>query len=132
MEQKLSASWRAKVALALPLIYMAVIFRFSAMTGSSLHISVSDKLLHTVEYTGLSFLLYIAFRYGLGWTINRSTWWAVGTTVLYGLSDEWHQSFVPGRDSSILDIAADATGALLAQAGLFLIRTIRRHNGLSS
>ncbi|HHB76440.1 MAG TPA: VanZ family protein, partial [Desulfobulbus sp.] len=31
--------------------------------------------------------------------------------LLYGVSDEWHQSFVPGRTPDILDIAADTFGA---------------------
>ena len=32
----------------------------------------------------------------------------------YGMSDEWHQSFVPGRDADWLDLAADTLGALIA------------------
>ena len=34
-------------------------------------------------------------------------------TVLYGISDEFHQSFVPSRDASVLDVLADLAGALL-------------------
>ncbi len=33
---------------------------------------------------------------------------------LYGISDEWHQSFVVGRSSDVLDWLADASGAALA------------------
>lgn len=33
---------------------------------------------------------------------------------LYGLSDEWHQSFVPGRDADLLDWVADTLGASIA------------------
>ena len=33
---------------------------------------------------------------------------------LYGASDEWHQSFVPGRDADILDWLADTLGASIA------------------
>ena len=33
---------------------------------------------------------------------------------VYGISDEWHQSFVPGRDASVLDWVADTIGAVIA------------------
>ena len=34
--------------------------------------------------------------------------------VVYGVSDEWHQAFVPGRMADIADVAADAVGAVVA------------------
>lgn len=40
--------------------------------------------------------------------------WAVVITVLYGLTDEWHQSFTPGRSVEWLDVLADALGAVVA------------------
>jgi len=39
--------------------------------------------------------------------------------TLYGMSDEWHQSFVHGRDASGFDVLADAAGALLVSVFLF-------------
>jgi VanZ family protein len=44
--------------------------------------------------------------------------------VLYGLSDEWHQSFVPGRTPSTGDLVADSVGVLVGYAAAlrFLIR----------
>jgi VanZ family protein len=36
----------------------------------------------------------------------------LAAAVLYGVSDEWHQSFVPGRDPSWDDLATDAVGAV--------------------
>ncbi|MCK5831984.1 MAG: VanZ family protein [Methylococcales bacterium] len=38
---------------------------------------------------------------------------------LYGLSDEWHQSFVPGRDADVMDWVADTLGALIALCILY-------------
>ena len=54
--------------------------------------------------------------------------------VSYGLTDEFHQSFVPGRTPELRDLAADAlgaaAGALLAWAwGIVLAVRARRHAG---
>lgn len=37
--------------------------------------------------------------------------------LVFGLSDEWHQSFVPGRMAEGWDFLADAAGALLGAGG---------------
>ncbi len=47
--------------------------------------------------------------------------------VLYAISDEWHQKFVPGRSASIWDVAIDAAGVIL---GLALFHAIRTHRPL--
>lgn len=36
----------------------------------------------------------------------------IGWCAAYALSDEWHQSFVPGRDASVFDLAVDVLGVL--------------------
>jgi VanZ family protein len=43
-------------------------------------------------------------------------WLAVVITSIYGMTDEWHQSFVPGRSVDIADWVADTLGAMLAVA----------------
>ena len=45
-------------------------------------------------------------------TLPRA-WVAVLVATMYGVSDEWHQAFVPTRTADALDIAADAAGALI-------------------
>lgn len=42
--------------------------------------------------------------------------------LLYGMSDEFHQSFVPDRTPSVLDVAADTVGACIG----IVIRTRKR------
>jgi len=59
------------------------------------------KLAHAAEYAVLGALLLRA----LG-----MTWPAIAVGVLYGVSDEVHQAFVPGRMGSPLDVAIDAVG----------------------
>jgi VanZ family protein len=48
---------------------------------------------------------------------------AVAITVAYGLVDELHQSLVPGRVSSFMDLAADAAGATLGVALVLAVQT---------
>ena len=42
------------------------------------------------------------------------SWWAVGAVAVFGATDEWHQSFTPGRAVEFADWIADTAGALLA------------------
>ena len=59
-------------------------------------------------------LLALAFGYGLGWRGKR--WWLLPwlLMVLYASSDEFHQRFVAGRHSTIVDVGIDSLGAGLA------------------
>jgi VanZ family protein len=46
-------------------------------------------------------------------------WWAVLIVSLFGMTDEWHQSFTPGRAVEIADWVADTLGAITA-VGLYI------------
>jgi VanZ family protein len=46
--------------------------------------------------------------------------------VGYGVTDEWHQSFVPNRHADVRDVAADAIGALAAAVAVGAWSIIRR------
>jgi VanZ family protein len=77
----------------------------------------ADKVAHVC--------LYAVLGAALAWG-GRRTWKRSPHVLLlllgslYGASDEWHQSFVPGRDSSPWDWAADNVGVLLGYV-LFLL-----------
>ncbi|MDX8397738.1 MAG: VanZ family protein [Mariprofundaceae bacterium] len=71
-----------------------------------------DKLIHIAAYALMAYLAWQAFSHH----IQRHTILAIVTvlfTSLYGVSDEFHQSFVAGRDADIWDWLADTMGALL-------------------
>lgn len=53
----------------------------------------------------------------------RLAWTAFGFTVLYAVSDEFHQRFVPTRDGRVADLLIDGAGAGLA---LLLLRVARK------
>jgi len=69
---------------------------------------------HLIEYGGLGFFCLLALR------LDRHLSWfgaAVGAMVLtslYGISDEWHQAYVPGREVDVRDWMADTAGGCLA------------------
>jgi VanZ family protein len=109
------------------LVYAAMIFYLSSLTRFSEELPSFfgfDKLVHFFEY------------YPLGWLICR---WLVSAErpffrkhailltmvvgISYGLSDEWHQSFVPGRDASLWDALFNASGVAVAA---FTYRILRR------
>ncbi len=81
-----------------------------------------DKIIHLVEYLFYGCTLLLAFsRSKSEKVIKNSTSLSIITGLLYAISDEIHQLWVPGRDCSILDFTADAVGLLL---GIFLFHKL--------
>lgn len=77
-----------------------------------------DKLAHAVVYGILAWTAQRAFFHQSWWEAGRK--WSIALAIafatLYGLTDEFHQSFVPGRVSSVLDLGADVLGAIVAMS----------------
>jgi VanZ family protein len=72
-----------------------------------------DKLYHAGAYFIMALLAWRVVRHLFDKPIIVC-FMSVGFCSLYGFSDEWHQSFVWGRESDIADWVADTTGATLA------------------
>jgi VanZ family protein len=71
------------------------------------------ELAHVVEYAVLAGLTLRALGAYVTAGGKRLTLIAWAIAAAYGLSDEFHQSFVPHRDASLLDVGFDAFGAAL-------------------
>jgi len=114
--------------LWLPVVlYMAFIFGLSSVSNTPDLPGGSDKGLHAVLYAGLGALLIRALAGGLRRPITLAM--ALAATViggLYGVSDEFHQHFVPPRQVEALDVVADTIGAGTAAFALFGWSTARR------
>ena len=81
-----------------------------------------DKVVHVLEYLVLGVLLARACRASFKLPVPIGTaLFAVGVGLCIGASDEFVQSFVPGRMSSVNDLLADATGLLIAQFVFLLV-----------
>jgi len=80
-----------------------------------------DKLLHAVAYAVLAALSVGALARARAGAFARAAAIAALLAAAYGATDEWHQSFVPGRDADPWDWAADVAGAIAGAAGMALI-----------
>jgi VanZ family protein len=73
------------------------------------------KCAHFTEYFILSLLIFRGIRAGeKGWHLR----WALATVLIvfgYAALDEFHQSFVPGRQAAFTDVLIDASGGIAAQ-----------------
>jgi VanZ family protein len=108
----------------LALFYALLIFAVSAIPSLSappLGIVLEDKIIHFFEFGVFSFLLFLAFYHSGSEFVKRHVFLlssAVG--VVYALSDELHQKFVPGRTCEFLDFVADFLGIALVQLGIWI------------
>jgi VanZ family protein len=103
--------------------WMALIFFFSSQPQLP---SAPDPWADLIFKKGAHFTVYavlaVLFRRAL--PLSRRIWalsWMF--TVVYAASDEWHQSFVPGRHPQPTDVLIDACGAA---AGLLIFWWLQR------
>jgi VanZ family protein len=106
-------------------MWAAVLFLLSATPldlDRDWWLGANDKLVHLGLYAVLGAALAFARARGTK-TVSHLAMIAIGAA--YGVSDEWHQSFVPGRVPSVGDWLADAAGVALGY-GLVLLVVYRR------
>jgi VanZ family protein len=72
-----------------------------------------DKLYHAGAYFIMGLLAWRSFKHLVSSSIILAML-SIAFCSLYGLSDEWHQSFVVGRESDSADWVADTSGSILA------------------
>jgi len=100
--------------LVAPLSLMALIFYLSAQPSVGPELPAWTRVVaHFTEYFALAALWIWALAPGMG---RRALAVGFAIAVLYAISDEWHQSFVEGRDSDPLDVLVDTLGAITATA----------------
>lgn len=96
-----------------PILWASFIFFLSSLTpgrvaGIAWIDLVVKKSAHMFEYAVLWVLLYRA---------SQKKYTSLLLTVIYAVTDEYHQSFVPGRHSAFMDIGFDALGGTIAMIG---------------
>ncbi len=95
-------------------IWMAATFAVSHQSRVEIPFGAPDYIGHGVSYAVLGALLMRALAggtlRGMGTGLILP---AVLIAAVYGVSDEFHQSFIPGRMASVSDVVADTIGALI-------------------
>jgi VanZ family protein len=106
---------------------MAAIFVGSSISDPAVPAAVSDVSLHVAGYFGLTLLISRALARGT-WSgvtlLTLSAAWTIA--VVYGLTIEWHQSFVPNRHAELRDVGSNAIGAFAAAVSVAAWGIIRR------
>jgi VanZ family protein len=110
----------------LPLVlHGLVVFYFSSQTRFFIQppeFFSSDKLYHFLEYTVLGILAGRVIR---AYAIDFRSLSSVGAVTLfcliYGVGDEFHQWFVPGRSATVGDILADTVGGWAGATAYFFL-----------
>ena len=103
-------------------LWMGLIFIGSSQSDLPTHPNdaidtMAKKAIHGVEYGVLAALLWRALAQGRrSTTRNAVTLKVLFGCLLYALSDELHQRFIPGRRGSLVDVGFDAIGILTALA----------------
>ena len=107
-------------------LIMGIIFYLSHLPGDAVRLPLFpgfDKLAHAFAYGSLAG----AFLYSLQPHTHGSNRLFIAVLVvlfciIWGIGDEFHQSFIPGRSVSYWDVVADGVGALLV-VGYWFIKT---------
>lgn len=103
------------------LLVMAAIFLLSSRSTLPKPESISGELFSIAGHFGAYFALAVTLWWAFGLvdlSARQRALLAFAGAVLYGISDEWHQSFVPGRMPDWRDLVTDAIGAA---AGVWVI-----------
>ena len=93
--------------------YVALIFYLSHQSdpAGDLDLPISDKILHFFEYFLLIFFTLRAFRRSASERVRKNfILYSILFSLLYALSDELHQWYIPDRECSLLDFIADGVG----------------------
>ena len=107
----------------LPFLYMAAVWVMSSMPADAVvelpkWDSIVKESLHLVEFGILYALLFLAALSFNGVSPKLNLLFIL-VSSLYGLSDEFHQYFVPYRSATVIDVVKDVIGVLVASWVLF-------------
>jgi len=120
------------LSLACALLWAGTLYYLSDQPGMAITplFSHQDKVMHVVAYALLGiFSMGVLPKSTAGYR-PAQLWIVTALTGVYGLLDEYHQSFIPGRFASLGDVIADLAGGFLGALFVYLLaqRLARRNH----
>jgi len=112
------------------ILAMVALFKLSTLPGNdpllnSIHLS--DKIEHFIAYfvLGITFCIWIPSK---KWFAKPAVYGVIVIVLctLFGISDEYHQKFVPGRSCDLYDLAVDSAASAIAVFVYFLVIKIKK------
>jgi VanZ family protein len=101
-----------------PFLYAGIIFLLSSISHYPEAIPrffCFDKVIHLIEYYVFGYLVMRVFADSPVTVPSRhAVVLTIFVGIFYGIGDEWHQSFVPGRFATVYDVIFDSLGVVLA------------------
>lgn len=111
------------LSLACALLWAGTLYYLSDQPGLDIAplFSHQDKAMHVVAYALLGiFIMGVLPKSTTGYR-PAQLWAVTALTGVYGLLDEYHQSFIPGRFSSLGDVITDLAGGFLGALFVYLL-----------
>jgi len=97
------------------IVWMGVIFWLSSIPDLESGLKqdfILRKIAHILEYAILTFILIRALRIE-NLSIKKTLIFSIIFAIFYSLSDEYHQTFIQGRQGGLKDVSIDSIGILL-------------------
>ncbi|TKB06064.1 VanZ family protein [Desulforhopalus sp. IMCC35007] len=111
------------------IVVMGTIFFLSSKPGDEIHLpafAYSDLVAHMIAYAALGATVCFAWKDDFKQSQPfKAVAYTIVVCLLYGISDEFHQYFVPSRFVSILDVCADTFGGVLASVTWLFVQRSR-------
>jgi VanZ family protein len=115
------------------IVWMGVIFTFSSIPDLKSGLKedfVLRKIAHILEFAILTFLLFraISAQGGPAPGGNKAVIYSLIIALFYAFSDEFHQSFIRGRECSFRDVGIDGVGILITGVMCYIKNSKRSQN----
>ncbi len=129
-----SINFKALILWLTAVVWMGLIFYLSSIPSFPVDLTdegydITSSIVHVVIYFVLAWLFIAALR-SSGVRAGRAFFGGFLLAIVYGATDEWHQSFVIGREAHLSDWLLDVAGAYIILS--FYTYRHRRKNQLKS